>query len=361
MLEGLLAISCVALCRRTRDPRLRAAIFAVLYLQSPFFLELHMGQFTFAALCLLSLTALQADDPPARTRLANALRPFSMALCFALSASIKPIALSAIPAFLRRRRDAIILAFALVELFGSNARYFATHPEQWRTFAALNLADPVGGMDPGNYGLTYLLFLALQDLGLVQGTSLSPDFLIAWRYGWLALTAALVLSSRSRSVTLATCALVLAHFLGFAHVWEHHASGIVAIGAALLVALGRQPEPARRAVALTLAALVALALPTPFALFDSARDPLVYDPSYGWPRYASYLCAASKALPTLLLFAVAAGALWQCGWRWQGADASRPTRSEAKPSEGPARQPCRAAGARATESARPKAGFPSRD
>jgi hypothetical protein len=316
VLELLLAIGCAAICARTPDPRLRVALFALLYLQSPYFLELHMGQFTFAALCLLALAALLADDGPARTRLAGAARSLALAACFTVSALLKPIALAAAPAWLRRRRDALVLAAALCVIVASNAPDFASHPERWRSFSELNLGHPPGGMHSGNHGLTYLVFLALRDLGLPLRDGLPPAFLVVWRYAWLGLAAALVLGSRCRSVVVGANALVLAHFLGFAHVWEHHASGCVVLGAALLAALAREPElHDRRAIAVALGALVALALPTPFALFDTVRDPLALDPPSDWPPFATYLCAASKALPSLLLFAVCAHLLWRQGWR----------------------------------------------
>jgi hypothetical protein len=48
-------------------------------------------------------------------------------------------------------------------------------------------------------------------------------------------------------------------------------------------------------------ALVVLALPTPWALVDRARDPAVFDPSASWPASTRALLVLAKALPTLLL------------------------------------------------------------
>jgi len=60
-------------------------------------------------------------------------------------------------------------------------------------------------------------------------------------------------------------------------------------------------------VQLAVVAVVLLALPTPFALFDRTADPRVLDPSIDWPAAARYLMPLCKVAPLLTLFVL--------GWR----------------------------------------------
>jgi hypothetical protein len=312
-LEMLLAVVSIALLRRLPAAGWSQSLaFALLYLSSPYFLELHMGQFTFATLALLTLALLSAegsDGSPLRRRLASAG-------CLSASILLKPVALASLPALLRHREQWTSIGVALALVVATSVPYFALHPEQWRTFAELNLASPFGGMHPGNHGLLYLVFMGLADLGVPADDATWSLLLPPWRAAWLGVSAILVVASRCERIVVGGATMILAHFLGFAHVWEHHMSGLLPLGVALWAVLLADDETRRGwAATLTPLALLMLALPTSYALFDLQLDPGVPDPSLLWPRYASYLNASCKVLPTLALFAVCVSVLHRSGWR----------------------------------------------
>jgi hypothetical protein len=148
-----------------------------------------------------------------------------------------------------------------------------------------------------------------------------------WRNAVLAGTAALVLLARRPRLVRAAVALLLAHFVSYAHVWEHHMSAVLVLGLLLLrehwpaapadtlsSADCTARTPAQRATLppaaiVSLLAVLILALPTPFVFLDVAKDPSVVDPSVRWSAAARLLLAGSKALPTLALYIVAVATL----------------------------------------------------
>ena len=166
----------------------------------------------------------------------------------------------------------------------------------------------MSGLDSGNYGLMFIVFQAAIDLGAAW----TPE---RWAVtGWVAqllflgLATLAALSSRRPSTTVAGAALYLGHTLSYFQVWEHHLSGVIPVGLALLWGL---EDLAVRwwAKATALGAVVCLALPTPFRLFDRALNVRSWDPSGDWPHYAHYLMPLCKAGPVLVLYAVALLAL----------------------------------------------------
>src|SRR5581483_7244496 len=121
-----------------------------------------------------------------------------------------------------------------------------------------------------------------------------------WQLVVLGTTAVLALTSRHRErVLLGGAALLLAHFLSYAHVWEHHYSGVIPVALLVLLALVRDPQGGRASIAIVLLSLLLLALPTTFALQDRIRDPAVWNPAGGWPPWGSYLPPLCKTLPLL--------------------------------------------------------------
>jgi hypothetical protein len=81
-------------------------------------------------------------------------------------------------------------------------------------------------------------------------------------------------------------------------------SAVIVIGVLLLSSPGysRGRRPGFLPIALILPALVLLALPTPFVWFDSVKNPRVWDVSASWPQSRSIMLAATKAIPTLVLY-----------------------------------------------------------
>jgi hypothetical protein len=283
---------------------------------TPFFLELHMGQFTFlaVALAVASLIALGDDPDPASP--AGLLGAAGLAA----AVNLKVFPLVTAPALLRSRAGRMAILGAAVSFAALNLPAFVAHPDQWRSFYEQNFVQPIGGLDSGNHGLLYVVYLAVRDLGGRWTPAAWRETTALWQLAVLGGTAWLAFLSRHRErVLLGGAALLLAHFLSYVHVWEHHASGVVPAALLVLLALARAPEQNRPSIAVLLAALALLVLPTTFALQDRLRDPRVWDPTGGWPPWGRYLPPLCKAVPTVAAFAVAISALARAGLSLPGA------------------------------------------
>ena len=281
LLEGLLTVLLVVLWKTITDEKVRLVVIGLLLINSPYFLELYMGQFTFAAvtLCYLGLV-LPAGQ-----------------FLYGSSAVLKPFTLAAVPALVRHRQYWRHSAFAVLGVLLISVPYFLYHPGQWTTFYNANF-HPHGGLDAGNYGFVRLLNLVAEDGRMLANPQNWQSWVEILRLVILATVALLVIHSRSKSILVGVSALLLAHFLTYQHTWEHHMSGLCVI-AAMLLTVPDRPVFFTKSVFVS---LVLLALPTPFGLFDVAKNPSVYDPSVSWPRAAVYLLVLSKVVPTLILF-----------------------------------------------------------
>ncbi len=296
LLEVLLGILLAVLWRQLQPPGLRLAVILVLLLSSPFFLEVYMGQFTFAALalCALALTVRRGSG------------------LLVASVLLKPVALATLPALLRHRERWPLAGAMAAGVLLAAGPYFLAHRDQWVIFFDSNFLI-TGGYHAGNFGLVHLLHLVAEDVLPALDAGRWAVAAGAWRLLVLGGTALVVLVARRQEWRLGVPALLLAHFLTFAHVWEHHLSGVVVLGAVALTVPGLKTS---RRWAMW-ACLVLLALPTPHFFFDSARDPAIWDPAQNWPRYASYLTALAKVLPTAGLYGLILGEVVGAGLGFQ--------------------------------------------
>lgn len=263
-----------------------------LLFSTPYLLEVFMGQFTFFTVAATTLAVSE------RWR-----GDWARGGSLAVAALLKVFPLAVIPALVRHRRFWFPIALVLAVMAGSTVPTFLLHPDWARTFVAANFTQPAGGMDSGNFGLTYLLFMLVRELGPGWHAAHWMTFTAVWRMSMLGGAAALAFFGRARDAVAGPALLLLAHFLTYVHVWEHHMSGVVVIGVLLL---GHVSQSGRRREAAGAAfALVALALPTLLPVFDGAKDPAVGDPSIPWPLWMKCAVVACKAVPTLMLFVVA--------------------------------------------------------
>ncbi|MBN1484005.1 MAG: hypothetical protein JXA37_04730 [Chloroflexia bacterium] len=300
LLELSLAVFLLAFNRRLPDPGRRCFSTCLLLLSSPYLLELHLGQFTFLTLTLLSLALLVQEYPRGWLRGLWA-RGFG-ALSYTASLLLKFFPLVTFAALLRHRRYLAHLALATL-LLALAIPYFMAHPPDLNIFYAKNVANLSGGMDSGNFGLVYLFYLVAQDTGADWILEQWPAWTSLWRLAILGPSTLIVLLSRDRRVILGAGTMVFAHLVSTSQVWEHHLSGAIVVGFLLWFELGKEQEGRPRALPLLLAAgLLLLALPTPFALLDQAKDPSLWDPSVDWPAYARYLLILPKVLPTVLIY-----------------------------------------------------------
>lgn len=301
VLELLLA-ACVVVVWREVKLRWALGLSAVLLLSSPYFLELHMGQFTFATSALLALGLLFLD----RSDRVRSRAAIGGAVAFAAAALLKVFPLASGAALIRNRRGLVAAAVAGGLVAAMSVPYFALNPDDGRAFAKVNFGDTgAGGFHGGNYGFLYVIFLAARDLGGAAGVKGFLTFAAVWQLFVLGATAALVLWKKPSMLT-GGLALAFAHMISYKHVWEHHASGAVVCGAFLLLRMVADDRTRMRWIAL--GCIVVLALPTPFVVID-ALDVGVYDPTPQWSRFARYLLPMCKAIPALALWALA---LIQC-------------------------------------------------
>ena len=279
---------------RLHSLRTRTFAAAALLLSTPYFLELYMGQFTFVTVTFVAFALLGGR---------------MKVVTYTCACLLKAFPLAAAPALFRHRRywPKMIVATAVVVL--TSLPYFLLRPDTWTAFYEANMR-PFGGMHSGNYGFMYLFHLLLEDLHLAH--VIFPWPVTAGVFRWLVMgaTALVVLFARRGSPALGVSALLLAHFVSYVHVWEHHCSGIVVLGLLLL----HVRYDVRWATPLIVTCVVLLCLPTPFGLFDAAKDPTVWDPAVGWPRYVSYLVLLPKVVPTLALYLLCMATLCKSGF-----------------------------------------------
>ena len=283
ILESALLLLLIALYRAYADKRIWLLSASLLVMSTPYFLELWVGQFTFLTVTLCALALLLPCG----------------AAYFTASVLLKPLCLAVLPAFVRDRRYWLHGISAIAGVCVVSVPYFLRHPEAWQLFADANFR-PIGHFDTGNYGLLRFLGLIAYDLRLLW---LAPDdhwvlVMSSLRVLTFGATSVVVLFGRNRNTIVGACALLLAHFLTYQHVWEHHMSAVIVIGALLLTVRNRPSW----FTATVLVCMLCLALPTPFGLFDTVKDRTVYDPSGDWPDYALYVLFLSKVAPTITLF-----------------------------------------------------------
>lgn len=281
MLEGLLALLVAVLWRRIANPALRLTTVALMLLNTPYFLELIMGQFTFASttLCCLAL-----------------LLPGSSCL-FALSVLLKPFTLASAPALLRNRRYWLVLLAAVFCVVALNVPYFVKSPEEWQHFYSTNFT-PYDSYGPGNYGFLYLLYLLASRSNLPFLMDCWETLAAVFWYGALAITAIFVFLARSSSVRLGVSALLLAHFLTYPHVWEHHMTAPCVLAATMMTV----PHSNNRTYCTILICLALLALPTPFAWLDNADGSPVSSIYVDSPLPHLMALLLPKVVPTLILY-----------------------------------------------------------
>lgn len=268
--------------RRASACRDADVLSCLLLLSTPFFLEMYLGQFTFVATVLACMAAIRWEAHPARA-----------AWLWAAAVYLKVFPLVALPAFITARRVRGVLV-ALAALVAINLPFFWRDPYAGDEFWSRNfLGEPVG-LDAGNYSLLYGVYLT--------GAALRPWNLplwgwitLAWRVSVLGSAAVLVLVKGRDHLRLSVAILLLAHFLSYFQVWEHHYSAALIVGT--FVYLAAPQSTGWLSHPWLLAALVLIALPTPYLLLpaDSGR----------WTLLQRLILPLSKALPLSVVFAMA--------------------------------------------------------
>lgn len=308
VLEGGLLLFLFAVYRRLRllpadDWIIRLSPPLLLLFSFPFFLELHMGQFTFVTALLIAAAALNERA---------SLRALSLGLGSLLK--LFPLLLF-IPEYFRTRRIRLMLSIVSL-LVAVNAVFYFRHPDWWTNFYDFNFRLR-SGMAGGNFSPLYIFYMLGEDLGLVWSDR-------AWNLvrniaSLLSVGAALgiVLRNRIQSPLLSYPPVLLGFFVSFYALWEHTVSGVLVIGVLFLLGLTSpglpqtiSEEPVRRrTIRFSLLFLFFLALPSPYILFENNFDPHLLDPTVYWQTWQRYVLVLSKAVPLVGLFGTTLGFL----------------------------------------------------
>jgi len=279
-------------------------LMALWLVYTPLWLELYMGQFTFLAASLVMA---------AGTLLATG-KPRGALVAWFASAAVKMFTLVLLPMWWRLRL--FVPALAVVGVLSLvNLPAFVRHPGYWSAFVFQNVGEaPFNALHSGNFGFVYFLRLVGWE-GLGLDPTLWFPYVSRFQIAFLAIATLAVALARRPPALAMIAFLVLAHQLSYFHVWEHHYTLLLPLGTFLLFLLRGRRAP----TAVTAAAMVLLAIPTPLALWD-IRDPGLWDPTTGWPVLQRIALPASKALPALALFGVSGFLCLEGGvsWPWRG-------------------------------------------
>ena len=289
--EALLAINVLLTWRFAPDRRTAVAGATMWLLFTPFYLELFMGQFSFVMATLFFWLGLGLHLD----------RRLHSLTAWTVSVLTKGMSLLFLPLLWKQGWSKLAIA-ALAVLAALNLPYFLLVRGSWETWSS-NFRSVEGetAFDPhaGNLGLASLMHLPETYGG---GTALETG--LTWLTGtpWpllflLVAGAVTLLASRRqplRLLALWTCT----YFLVFGEVWEHHYVMLLPVLVLLVLFDDTLRVPA-------FVAYVFVALPTPYALFQTSVPTLdyhLYDPQAYWSSIEVYAQHLSKVVPTLLLW-----------------------------------------------------------
>jgi hypothetical protein len=285
-----------------------------LVVSTPFFLELHMGQFTFVtgALLAVALWLSRLGSTPRRSQASRA----AAGVLAAVATLLKLYPAVALFAWVRRRHLWLSLAVAATLVVCLAVPPFMTRPQLWREFLSANAVVPP---NPGNFGALYVFHLLSEHLGFAPARESWTHVVQIALALCVGSAGCVVFLSRRRALYAETGLLLLAQVLASFQVWEHHMSAAILAGAFLLLDIERRaPAIGRRAgnaerfdrnCAWTAAAcLVVLALPTPYALFGQDLK--------SWTFLQRMAVQLTKPVPTAALFVT--GLVWisRDGFGW---------------------------------------------
>jgi hypothetical protein len=284
--------------RATPGRRERAAGAALLLLSTPYFLELHMGQFSFATAALACAALLLFE------RARGVGERLAAAALLAAGAALKLFPLVLLPALRRDRAARLAWACAAGGLAVATLLHGIAAPTDLERFARANVEIVSPAPQRGNFGMLYTWTTAAREAGVEWTPRLYTALARAWQLGVLALAALAAWFAPARALALGGAVLIAAFFLAYQDVWEHHYSGALVAG--LLVARGLGAEGASRGMrAFAWVALAVLAAPTPFAWLDASGD-LTWA---SWPSLHQWAVPLSKSGPLGVLAALGGVAL----------------------------------------------------
>ena len=288
----LALLTCVALTYAVtrRELDLFARLAGMWLVFTPYYMELFMGQFSMVQAALvwgMMVLVLGATAATARRqRLFDGL--------WIVSVLWKITTVLFVPVLWRLGRWRAMLAAAVVG-FLATVPYFLVFPAHWADFVRNNAGGQVAGHELGNLGLRQLVYELLAAAGASAAVQQGVQFVLVLTV----LTVALWVTLRTpRLPTVGALALWLTvFFLISPQVWEHHY---------VMLLPGLVGLYAWRRSRLVLLVWLLLALPTPFGFIGlqpviaANHDLRAFALEPAWQPLLQH---ASKALPTLILFA----------------------------------------------------------
>ncbi|MEX2117714.1 MAG: glycosyltransferase 87 family protein [Bacteroidota bacterium] len=267
---------------------------------SPLYLELFMGQFSFLMASLV-FWALLAWIQGARTRGDT---------WWTLSLIVKSNSVLFVPALLREGRwktvaigGAVAAAIAIP--------YFAVVPGTYEQFAQNYSGRMTMSTLLGNQGFAALIGIAilrtsglwtddLQVLGqrVPQMDQLMEIPLLLWTLMVLGGTLLITLRSKRNSNPEVYLLWILAYFLFYKHVWEHHYVMLLPVFVLLYYRMISGGLSLSKNVFWWSYAVIAL--PSLFVFFD--QSPVLFDPELSWEAWKSFAFHVPKPLAVLVLF-----------------------------------------------------------
>lgn len=300
VLEGLLLFN-VFLTWRLFQNKFHAAVGVALWLVfSPYYLELFMGQFSFLMGSLIFWTLL------AWNRSARLQGDF----LWTLSLAIKSNSVLFAPVLLREGRWKTVLIGGVITLVLASP-YFIAKPDTYEEFAR-NYSEPLSMPALlGNQGFSGLLGIAiLRTSGLwtdniellgervPEMDELMETPLSIWTLMVIGGTLLITFKSGKPNGPGLYLLWLLAFFLFYKHVWEHHYVMLMPVFVLLYYGITSGSLPMSKI--LFWIVFASLALPTAFVLID--KSPVLFDPELSWEPWKSFLYHIPKPLAVLVLY-----------------------------------------------------------
>jgi hypothetical protein len=301
ILEALLGMSLWLTWRWFPDRRRALIAMSLWLLFSPYYLEIYLGQFSFAMASLTFWALHWWSSGPRR---------FGDSAWIA-SLLLKSNSVLFAPALLKDRRWKPV-AVGAVLLAATSIPYFLAAPGSFRIFSQ----NVTGGLSaaslPGNLGMAALVATSFLRLGGGWSASgpirdgLEPGLVGPIELPLMLLT--LLVGGATLFVTIRTSRRrfpelvllwLLVHFLAYKHVWEHHYVMILPVFI-LLYRRMAEGSPVRISPSVFWGAFALIALPTPFVFLDIPSAPI--DPEFQWTTAASLVYHVGKPVAVLAIY-----------------------------------------------------------
>lgn len=281
VLELFLLLNLWLVRRLIPHPRQRDVVTAGWLMFTPLYVELWMGQFTFATCTLLLLAFVSWRD--GRSRLAAGL--------WAVATSAKLFGLAWIPWLARRRRWAALACGA--GTLAAAMSWFLWYPDMARLFVRLNFTGvDLAGFHAGNFGLQALVYEVVGPVPASQWRSIATAVNLAI----VALaTIAMIRHAESDDRVSVAIALLLLPLIS-KHAWEHH---YVVVLPAFTLLVAAWHDNLHRLVAIAIAYAVVCLPSLLIVLQDGAPT---WHPERQWSQLARIAYHAPKPLAVLAVF-----------------------------------------------------------